>query len=351
LEINDQFYYVFDFTSPSGHQAAEKDDAEDPAEKTAADIFEAMLDSVALIDPRPIIEDNNNRLFRTRTLMLNFPKAIHQTVAPEQAFRVIKDGKDIGFSYVSEEVGERQGETGVIVAVLSQGTGDGGLTVKVGSEMFASLDFKTSTESWVTHNVIERDNKADTVSEIGNARKEIGPIRVKAAGGPAGGAASGPNIRIAEKYEMHVVQTSKQGAKKVDKELPPFYIPQAINNMLPRLVPLREPKTYLFTVWLGSERELIYRYIDVEDQQRVVFNGREVMAVVVKDRIGLEGEPTLHYFRPEGQYLGSFNTATKVSIVVSDLQTLTKLWPNVEIGRPHLLDKFEPTRPQANNVR
>jgi hypothetical protein len=127
-------------------------------------------------------------------------------------------------------------------------------------------------------------------------------------------------------------------SKTVERDVPSYYLPQAVGSMIPRLLPRKEPKGYLFAVWVGAEQEVIYRYLDVESEHDVLFNGQNIRAVTVKDRIGLEGEPTYHYFSPEGKYLGSTNAASGVVIVAADLQTITKIWPDAKPVRPRLLE-------------
>jgi hypothetical protein len=146
-------------------------------------------------------------------------------------------------------------------------------------------------------------------------------------------------MRPTMRYHLNVTQTSKTAATPINRDLPPFYLPQAISAMLPRLVPNTEPKGYLFLVWVGSERELIKRYIDVEPVRTETFNGSTDRFIVVKDRIGLEAEPVLHYFSVSGRYQGSFNKATGLSVVVSDQQSMVRLWPNATFARPQVLDK------------
>jgi len=92
-------------------------------------------------------------------------------------------------------------------------------------------------------------------------------------------------------------------------------------------------------VWVGGERELIKRYIDVEPVRTETFGGQTFKSIVVKDRIGLEAEPTMHYFTVDGKYLGNFNKGSGVTMVVSNQQTMARLWPNATMARPQVLDK------------
>jgi hypothetical protein len=333
VQRNDQVFYVLDFTSPSGRTPDDKPEAEDPAERMAVDIFAAVVDSVQLLDQKGLLADEEERLYRTRALLVSLPKRIEAAILPEQYFRVMQNGKDIGWMFVAEEVGERQGENGFFVASLSEATGEKNLKVQVASEMFCSLNLKKAKEAWVTVNVVEKDGVKTHASEFGQSEKQTMRSEDFANDPKA------PAVGTRERYQFHVTQTSMAKATPISRELPPFYIPQAIASMLPRLVPLTEAKTYLFLVWVGNERELIKRYIDVEPVRTDTFGGQTFKAIVVRDRIGLEAEPTSHYFSVDGKYLGSFNKSNGVTMVVSNQQVMAKLWPNATMARPQVLDK------------
>jgi hypothetical protein len=339
IQRNDQLFYVLDFVSPSGHTPNDKPDVEDPAERMAVEIFGAVLDSVQLLDQKPLLADEEERLYRTRTLLVNLPKRIRETLSPEEYFRVIQNGKDIGWTYVIEEPGERLGENGFFVASLSEATPAKDTTVKVASEMFCSLDLSKAKEAWVTINYIEKAATKSTASEFGQSEKKMEKVLDERNGDVPANDPKAPRLRPTLRYHLNVTQTSKTAATPINRDLPPFYIPQAIGAMLPRLVPYTEPKGYLFLVWVGSERELIKRYIDVEPARTETFNGSTDRMIVVKDRIGLEGEPVLHYFSASGKYLGNFNKSSGVSVVGSDQQTMARLWPNATFARPQVLDK------------
>lgn len=333
VQRNDQVFYVLDFTSPSGRTADDKPDVEDPAERMAVDIFAAVVDSVRLLDQKALLADEEERLYRTRSLLVNLPKRIESAITPEQYFRVMQNGKDIGWIFVAEESGERQGENGFFVASLSEASGEKNLKVQVASEMFCSLNLKKAKEAWVTVNVVEKDGVKTHASEFGQSERRNERAEDIANDPKA------PAVGMRERYSFHVTQTSKAQATPITRELPPFYIPQAISSMLPRLVPLTEAKTYMFLVWVGSERELIKRYIDVEPVRTETFGGQTFKSIVVKDRIGLEAEPTLHYFTIDGKYLGNINKSNGVAMVLSNQQTMARLWPNATMARPQVLDK------------
>src|SRR5207244_930383 len=110
------------------------------------------------------------------------------------------------------------------------------------------------------------------------------------------GDAKQPPVRQAETYTLQVTHVGKQGnAQPVKRDLPPFYLPQPIEHLLPRVFPLREPKTYLFATYVSEKREVMLRYVEVEEERDVTLDGKKVRAVSINDRIGLEGSVTTHY--------------------------------------------------------
>src|SRR5262249_23525186 len=117
-------------------------------------------------------------------------------------------------------------------------------------------------------------------------------------------------------------------------ELGAGYLPQATGYLLPRLLPLDHPDTYMFFTYVSASRKVMARYLDVGQEQDVPIMGKKVRAVLIRDKIGLEGSVTIHYVSPKGAYLGSYNADNKVMILPSDKETLLKLWENPELTAP-----------------
>jgi hypothetical protein len=332
IQKNDQLYYVFDLTTPSARTAADREDEEDAAETLAVQIFNQMLDTVELLDQSMVLLENDARLYRTRVLMTNLSGRMNRAARAEQYFRILKNGKDIGWMLVSEEPGERQGQKGLFAAVASGAMPEPGIFLETASEMFCADD--RQTEAWVTITVAEKDGKLDHVSEFGQSRV----VRVRDEVGGQGDPLDRNQPKYREVPQISVTQTSALGSTPVTRPLRWYYTPQAVGHMLPRLVPLDEAKGYLFQTWVAGEHELGNRFIDVERPRMVNFTGQNTLAMVVKDRIGLEGDPTLHYLTADGHYLGSETPATGIRIVASDLKALSNLWPKARIVRPKVLD-------------
>src|SRR6185503_9737453 len=121
-------------------------------------------------------------------------------------------------------------------------------------------------------------------------------------------------------------------------ELPPYYIPQALAHLLPRLLPRWEVKGYVFASYVPDEQKVVLRYVDVLPEDEVTLAGEKVRAIPITDRLGYEGSVTTHYLSPDGKYLGSVNEDSKITILPTDAPTLEKLWKDVNLSRPENLE-------------
>ena len=106
LQVNDQLYYILNLTTPAGKINPGDDEDKlppDPSEKAAVAAFAAVVDSIKIIDRAPIKEDQNQRLFRTRSLFLYWTSQKFDAIKVDrQYYRILHDGKDVGYSYVLE---------------------------------------------------------------------------------------------------------------------------------------------------------------------------------------------------------------------------------------------------------
>ena len=333
----DRLFYVLDLNTPSTATLAEADDVEDPTEATAVTVFQSVLDSVLLLDQRPIEKDNNERLYRTRTFLVGLSGRIKSALKSEQYFRIQQKGKDIGWTFVAEEVGHRNGRDGFFAATLTNVQPDSQHRTQRGLEMFCSDD--RQAEAWGALTIFEQNGKRTNASEFGQSERKVTRTLDHDAG-PDPLDPSQPKLNVAEHNVLSVTQIlpNQMGAAPVARQLPPYYLPQAISHVLPRVMPLDRPATYLFAVWSANERELVYRYVDVEQAKPATFNNQQGTFVVIKDRLGLEGDPTLHYFTPAGQYLGSHTPGAHLTLLATDQPTLSKLYPDAKLVRPKLLD-------------
>jgi len=332
--------YVFDFTSPSAHKASDPPDAADPQEEMAVAIFNAILDSVIVLDQTPVIQDNLDRLHRALALRANLQRHLTRAMRAELCLRVIRDGRDIGWTCLTEELAQRWGEDGLHSTVLSWAQLENGGTLEALSEMHASLNRRTAQEAWATISILAASGTRQTVSEIGTAERDELRRFDDDAFNIDPRDPSQPAVRITERYRLNVTFSQPPAPPaKIQRDLSSqIYIPQAFSQLLARLVPVDQPRGYLFAVWVSSERDVVLRYIDVEREQAVQFAGQSIRAIPVRDRIGLEGDPTIHYLMPDGRYLGCHTPATGISMVACTRDELLRRWPNARLDRPALLD-------------
>jgi hypothetical protein len=351
-----KIYYIFDMTSPAPATGKMEDDDN---VKEAVSVFSSILDSVQLIDQSALIADANERIIRTRGLFVNFtPTRIRAALEKEQWLRLIRDGKDIGYSYVVEEEGDdlphkgivpdaaNAEASGVVIGIRSRTIPAPDQQVDAETWMFVTLNRKH--EAWQTTGLVKSGKNKDTFAEYGASDLKLRSI-VDPALRPGEKTAKGedrmqPPVRQIEQYTLNVSHVSKTAQKPLNKDLSPWYLPQALGHLLPRLVYPYQGKSYLFLTYVSDSNEVVNRFVDVGYEQDVTLGDEKVHAIPVTDRIGYEGARTVHYVSPEGKYLGSVNADSKITILPTDRATLEHLWKNANLTRPA---EIEPTTAPA----
>jgi hypothetical protein len=347
IRASDLQYYIIAMTCPAPRTGPVEDDA---GVKSAVELFNASLNSVQILDQSKIKEDQDERLFRTRFFYVNLSKdRIAKALQKEQWLRMIYDGKDIGYTYVVEEFGrdiprkggkaDRQqntGPEGVLIGVRSRLLPPTGGQVDSESWLYCSLDRKS--EAWSTIGVGD-DPKLGAKGRATTGELGITRWREKPVADPPGGIGVKPNVSLTEDYRLEVTKIGpNQSGEPIVRSLPPFYLPQAIGQLLPRLVPTREPRTFAFVTWVSDAGQLMFRYVDVGAEKDCALGGKRFRAIPVRDYVGLEGSVTTHYISPEGKYMGSVNEDSKITILPTDAATLEKLWKNANLTRPGEVD-------------
>lgn len=356
-------YYSFNFNATFPDVPNEADLRKDPRAMRAEQMFNAVIGTVQVLDQTVIREDQNRRLFRTRGLMVNLTEPrLTAALAPETFLRVIKDGKDIGYTYTVEETGRdlpRRGGAGGQREALQAANAPEGVLVGVRSRTFPEPGTQIDAESWFWSSFDRRHEKFTTSSNIRKAPettseifREIGwcdtltklvkddsllPGQERIGRDRAGVDKSQPAVRQTEVTSLHVNYSGKAHAgEPLQRDLPPFYLPQAVGHLLPRVLAKMSPgKTYLFATYHSAAREVMMRYIDVDDIEKdYTLDGQRIRAIAVSDRIGLEGVVTTHYVTANGKYLGSVNASQKITILPTDAATISRLWKNADLTRP-----------------
>jgi hypothetical protein len=333
-------YFIFDFTTPAPRTGPLD---QDPETKKVVDLFTHVVESIQLLDQSQLLKDQNERLFYAKALFVNItePK-LKASLVPERWLRLIRDGKDIGYSYVVEEVAAgmpRKGEpmaiqarntSGILVGVRSRTFPDPGVQNDAESWSWVAMDKKQ--EEWSNVLVTQNDNATDPkLKHIVSTENGVTTWRVKPVRDDSMQTQDNPGVRMVDDYRLTVTRNT---GEPTIKQLPAFYLPKSIDHLLPRLVPLTEPKGFMFATYVNDEKEVIRRYVDVGQPGQFALGGKSIHAVPVNDRVGLEGSMTVHYMSPEGVYLGSVNADSKITILPTDKGTLEKMWKDVNLTRP-----------------
>ena len=385
---NDLLYFVISLTSPGNKAAANADaagagkggedqPAEDPGERQAVETFQAVLDTIELLDQEPLRREQNDRLYATRAFYVNLGSAgkLEKALIPRQWFRILRNGKDIGYLYTVEETadgipghrraagaaararGKAAGAAlaadghGILIGMRSRTLPDENVQVDSESWMFCTPDRRS--EQWSTLTVV-RDRKAKTEDHamtFGASSRQSNRVLDKEAdlrGEQWDKDDPGqPPVAIKEDHHLNVTHVGKrENAEPLSQGVPKWYLPQALGHLLPRVLPLREPKQFMFAQYVHEARAVMHRYVDVGVEGRVVLAGEPVRAIPIKDRIGLEGSVTTHYVTHDGKYLGSENPDGGIVILPSDEQRLTQIWKDANLSRPaDVKEHAEPARP------
>ncbi len=349
VRASDRSYFVFTFTSPAPRAG---DIAQDPAVREAVDTFNAVIDSVRLLDQSELKLDQDQRLYRTRSLFLNVNEnRLRDALIDQQWLRLIRDGQDIGYMYVVEEVApdlpRRQtgaaarkptASQGVLVGMRSRTQPEA--RVQIDAESWMWMSFDRRHEKWSSVATSVTGDKREVVSEFGASDREMNRMLARdGLGGEVRGDgtldAKQPPVRSEESYTLHVSHFSKTStAQPVQRDLPVFYLPRALGQLLPRMVPRFEPKGYMFATYVTEQREVMARYVDVGREEEVNLADQRVRAIPIRDRIGLEGPTTIHYVSPDGKYLGSIDPESRLTILPTDAATLEKIWKDADLTRP-----------------
>jgi hypothetical protein len=341
-------FYIFDMTSP----APKSGDLETDANvKEAVDIFGRIIDSVKVLDQDQLKQELIDRKMRTRTLLVNLtPPRIREALVKEQWLRLMRDGKDIGYSYIVEQEAQDLPKKGVIQEATNPESA--GVLIGIRSRTVPGPDQQVDSESWMFATLNRRHEAWQTTglvqglkgtkqpfSEYGasdmKTRSMIDPELLPGEKTRKGEDKMQPPVREVDEYTLNVTHVpTKTGQPPLNQRLPPWYLPQALGHLLPRLVAKYEGKTYVFASYSSDSNDVMNRFVDVGFEEDVELGGQKVRAIPVTDRLGYEGARTVHYVSTDGKYLGSVNEQSKITMLATDRVTLEKLWKNANLTKP-----------------
>jgi hypothetical protein len=358
------------------------DGALDPAEMSAREMFGRVLYTVNLLDRRALLDEQRMRSYETRELYLSTDKRkITSVLLPLQLMRVLRDGKDVGFIQVNERLATHNHNDGVEVIVRSRvqaepskpvdqsagaGTAAGtspnislpgtigpantGTTAArpAGPVNFFSnatyfVTFDRHHEDWTSMSQVDDQVAAQSIESANsdlsekidpllaeqlqrNPPKPLGPSPAGDNADNPDKPADAPTSAVVRKYVLNIDHSrGRRQDKPIDIPLPVDYLPQALGQMLPRLLP-NDPAQYMFSYYVSSEQKLMRRYVDVLPARDVQLDGKTVRAMPILDRIGVDGIATTQYVTRDGIWVGSVNEESKITILPSDEQELNQIW-------------------------
>ena len=362
MQVNSRLYYGLVMTCPIDNADASKS----PAAREASTVFKAVLDSIERVDQTALRQDQDERLFRTRALFAAWNKAkLLSALVPEQYLRIRQKGRDVGYAYVVEQPADavpKAGEsvngqaadtaaaTGVRVGLRSHTAIDG---KAVDTENFMFVTFDRRHEVWTSKTRVddptakrERDKKT-WFSEVGSSdhkeerefdhslnHDDFKDFDSRSKNDPKNDGGALP-FRMRDRYSLSVTGENVSAVDQpFTQDLPPFYLPEALSALLPRLVPLDTPTGYLFATFQSEGKKVIFQYVDVGVERAVTLDGKQTRGVPVAVRIGFSGTPTTYYLTPKGQYLGSVNEEAKIEVTPADRATLENVWKGANLTAP-----------------
>jgi hypothetical protein len=354
MQVTPQLYYTLTMTCPIDTRTV----ASSPEAMDAALTFKGILDSIQRVNRSAIRMDQDDRLIRTRGLFAIWNKnKLQNTLIPERYLRFKRDGKDVGYALIVEQPADAVPKPGQANLLPPDPANASGFRLGVRTHTVTEENKSLDVESWMyvsydrrhevwTNVTIVTDPAAKTdkdkynwFSEVGGAdlqRERVFDKNLKHDDFKEAEKKDAPQpFREVDKYTLTVRSEGRSAvADPIEKLLPPWYLPQAIGVLLPRLVPLDNPTGYLFASYSSDNRQLMMRYVDVSPEVKVKLDGQDVRAIGESDKLGLGGSTTTHYMSRRGQYLGSINAEAKVEILPSDRETLEGIWKTLDFQGP-----------------
>ncbi|HEY8751547.1 MAG TPA: hypothetical protein VIM11_26435 [Tepidisphaeraceae bacterium] len=389
IQATDRLFYLISLTNPVPEVIGPKIEPSD-AERMAVRAFRQMIDSVRLLDTATIRREQEDRLIRTRYLLLQLKvrTRVHAALVPEQWLRVLRSGRDIGYSYITEQTAAgvpkplkpdeviagkndsqnvKPGE-GTLIGIRSRSMTqpeinfDGAAKDADSTKPRGPVQVDNATWLYVAPDQALEDWSRITVVDDGAVKKDGQPakrhlmefgsstvqVRTEMDTSLYPGTKLDPKqppAVIREHHKLDVTTITDTGASEpLSQEVPVFYLPQASGHLLPRLVPLvkknaKDVHSYMFATYVADTRQVMSRYVDVGAEGDFNFNGQVIHAVPITDRLGWRGSVTTHYVDRSGKYLGSENKDTHTVIVPTDAQTLTGIWRGANLTQPGVIQR------------
>lgn len=327
FHFSDSIYYVLTMTSPGS-------DTQAPEEQRATHTFDQVIQSVQLIDRAKIKEDQDQRLLRSRDFLNSLTtEKIRSVLVPEQFERITQNGHDIGYRYITESQEKRFGKDGIRIGVRTHL--EAANSTKIDSEAWLTSSFDRKQEEWSLGTLTTNaKGEKNAISELGTStqytKRVFDPVHGKTDPSDPGQ----PPVRVENIYELRVTQITTNGTSQPTiRELPPFYVPQALGYLLPGLLASEPGKTFMFAVWSDPDQEVLARYLEVGQPEPSTQEGKKIIIIPVADRLRLEGSPMTHYITADGKELWS-RDANGVNTIPCDRAALVDIWKTPNLTPP-----------------
>ncbi len=329
LQLTPRMYYLVELNTPGAKPGSELDD---PSEADAKETFRQMINTIRLLDQSALREDQDQRLFRTRSLFVGLSEAVYRkALTPETYLRHLKDGKDVGYSYVVEEPYESAGQKGFRVGVRSRMMLDG---KQRDSESWYFMAWDRRHEDFSVIDIIDNGKEKSATTELGVSNREIQRRLDRESGTIDKADPKQPPVQEIERASLSVSVISKSERKPgIELKLPVFYIPLALDYVLARVVP-QDSRTYMVARWDSDRQRLAIEYVDVGREEMTMLGDQTVRGLTVRTRQGLEGDVTTTYVSREGKFVGRINEADKTITLPTTFQDLSGRWKNADLSRP-----------------
>ncbi len=349
---------------------------EDPARQA----FQRTLATVELLDRAALRKEQDERLTNTHWLWLQISEGqIVRVLQPVHFMRVVRGGRDVGYVQVNERTEKHHDHDGVYIVsrqhvelppsvaaapAAAPAVATPGINVPQPAAASAAagprelerdarffVTFDRAHEDWISLDTF--DHRGGTqLLEMGNndlvtriALDKVAAAQLQAHGGNK----QPPTTRRAtDTLQVDNYRGMTASSATVHLPVPPFYLPQALAQLLPRLLPVDQPSKYMFAFYVSGQRQLLYRYVDVGTEREVTLGGRRTRAVPITDRIGADGVVTTHYVdRVGNEWLGSVSDEGKLEVLPTDDATLQQTWPGFKVLPDPITQTEDDVRPRA----
>lgn len=370
IQVDPLLYYRLILISPAPNGEL-TELGNDPAVQRAVEAFNTTLNSFKALDQTALREEQEERLLHTRSMLVNLkvPSRIAEASTGEQWWRIRRQGEDIGFARVIEEAADglpsdirggfseedrRDGTADPLIAKgvrvgirLRMRTGDGS-AVDRRTWMYASremdlADFRETNALF--HASDQNTGAAAAGTVIGQMRSRLVPKRYEIPS--AIGLGTEVVFDMIEQRQLDVTYAVGMEGEDADasdfdararlqlagdplvRQLPAWFVPQAVDHLLPRLVAPWGEKKYLIAVYAPDRREVWSKYIDVAPPRTVRLPGDrgERLVLIVTTRLGLNGDATRHFIDSQTyEWLGSVTDATATEVWPCDREEIEEVW-------------------------